>query len=186
MKPKNSRDLDRRCWSLRDKVLCLTVEKTTSRSHMHKGVSQQLIEKHRGARRGRNRPEPVSPGRLAWPVPGSVRVPLWPRCLSIYCLCLADRHIHTFIREPPTRGEAPGGSRRPPQVLKFPRRWLRIDPSRHGWPYMVKPWWSSGAMPWIHQGTYTFDSDINLILSLLLIYFDACLLSFMCVSSMWP
>jgi hypothetical protein len=96
----------------------------------------------------------------------------------------AGRHIHPFIREPPTRGEAPGGSRRPLQVLKLPRRWLMLDLSRHGWPGVVKPWWSSGVMLWIHQGTCTFDGDINLILSLLLIYFIACLLSFMCVASM--
>jgi hypothetical protein len=38
-------------------------------------------------------------------------------------------------------------------------------------------------MPWIHQGTFTFDGDINLILSLLLIYFNAFFLSFMCVAS---
>jgi hypothetical protein len=96
----------------------------------------------------------------------------------------ADRHIHPFIREPPTRGEAPGGSRRLLQVLKLPRRWLRLDPSCHDWPCVVNPWWSSEAMPWIHQSTCTFDGDINLIFSLLLIYFDACLLSFMCVASM--
>jgi hypothetical protein len=96
------------------------------------------------------------------------------------------RHIHPFIREAPTRGEAPGGSQRPPQVLKLPRIWLRLDPSHHGWPCVVKPWWSSGAVPWIHQGICTFDDDINLILSLLLIYFDACLFSFMCVASIWP
>jgi hypothetical protein len=95
----------------------------------------------------------------------------------------ASRHIHPFIRESPTRGEAPGGNRQPPQVLELPRRWLRLDPSHHGWPCVVKPWWSSRAVPWIHQGTCTFDGDINLILSLLLIYFDACLLSFMCVAS---
>jgi hypothetical protein len=96
----------------------------------------------------------------------------------------SGRHIHPFIREPPTQGEALGGSRGPPQVLKLPRRWLRLDPRRHGWPCVVKPWWSSEAVLWIHQGTCTFDGDINLIVSLLLIYFDACLLSFMCVASM--
>jgi hypothetical protein len=68
----------------------------------------------------------------------------------------------------------------------LPWRWLWLDPSRHGWPCVVKPWWSSGAMPWIHQGTCTFDGDINLILSLPLIYSNACLLSFMCVASLWP
>jgi hypothetical protein len=65
----------------------------------------------------------------------------------------------------------------------LPRRCLRLDHSRHGWPCVVKPWWSSGAMPWVHQGICTFDGYINLILSLLLIYYDACLLSFICVAS---
>jgi hypothetical protein len=27
----------------------------------------------------------------------------------------------------------------------LPRRWLRPCPSHHGWPCVVKPWWSSGA-----------------------------------------
>jgi hypothetical protein len=58
----------------------------------------------------------------------------------------AGRHIHPFIREPPTWGKAPRGSRRQPQVLNLPRRWIRLDPSRHVWPCMVKPWWSSGAV----------------------------------------
>jgi hypothetical protein len=38
----------------------------------------------------------------------------------------------------------------------FPRRWLRLDPSRHDWPCVVKLWWSSGAVPWIYQGTRTW------------------------------
>jgi hypothetical protein len=31
------------------------------------------------------------------------------------------------------------------RVLELPRRWLRPCPSRHGWPCVVKPWWSSRA-----------------------------------------
>jgi hypothetical protein len=62
-------------------------------------------------------------------------------------------------------GEAPGGSRRPLQVLEFPRRWLRLNHNHHSWPYVVKLWSSFGAVSWIHQGTCTFDGDINLILS---------------------
>jgi hypothetical protein len=31
------------------------------------------------------------------------------------------------------------------RVLVLPRRWLRPCPSHHGWPCMVKTWWSSGA-----------------------------------------
>jgi hypothetical protein len=51
-----------------------------------------------GAEPGRNGPGPVSLSRLAWPVPGSVRAPLWPRCLFIYCLCL-HRPPHPFIHQ---------------------------------------------------------------------------------------
>jgi hypothetical protein len=137
------------------------------------------IEERDGAEPGRNGPSP-----------DLFRARFSPRFALGAHLFIASasagHHIHPFIKEPPTRGEAPGGSRRPPQVLEFPRRGLRLDPSCHGWHCVVKPWWSSGAVPWIHQDTCTFDSDINLILSLLLIYFDACILSFMCVASMWP
>jgi hypothetical protein len=79
-----------------------TVEKTTLRAHMHKGASQQLTEKHRGARRGQTGPK-------------------WPR------------------------------------------------PSHHGWPCVVKPWWSSRAATWIRQVACTFNIRwCNHILS----YFD--------------
>jgi hypothetical protein len=160
------------------------MEKTTPRAHMHKGASQQLTEKHRGARRGRTRP------KWAWasrPRPAGLACSPFDLGARLFIVFSSvGRHIHLFIREPPTRGEAPGGNWRPLQVLKLLRRWLRLDPSHHGWPCVVKPWWSSGAMPWIHRGTCTFDGDINLILSLLLIYFDACFLSFMCVASIWP
>jgi hypothetical protein len=69
------------------------------------------------------------------------------RCLSINCLCLR-RPPHPSIHSSKSRrdeGEAPGGSRRPPRDLELLRRWLRPCPSCHGWPYVVKPWWSSGA-----------------------------------------
>jgi hypothetical protein len=51
-----------------------------------------------GAEPGRNGPGPVGPGRPAWPVPGSVRDPLWPKCSSIYCLCLC-RPPHPSIHQ---------------------------------------------------------------------------------------
>jgi hypothetical protein len=137
---------------------------------MHKGASQQLTKKRRGANRGRTgpkraqdgRPKPAGPARFC----ASSRPPLTYMLLYILPLpSLAATSIHSSDsrRE---EGKASGGSRRPPQVLELPRRWLRLDPSRHGWPCVVKPCWSSGAMPWIHQGTCTFDSDINLMLSL--------------------
>jgi hypothetical protein len=48
------------------------------------------IEERYGAEPGWNGPGPVGPGRLAWPVLCPVRAPLWPRCLSIYCLYLCQ------------------------------------------------------------------------------------------------
>jgi hypothetical protein len=70
--------------------------------------------------------------RPTWPVLGSVRAPFALGARLFMASASAGRHIHPFIREPPTRGEAPGGRRRPPQVLKLPRRWPRTCPSRHG------------------------------------------------------
>jgi hypothetical protein len=64
------------------------------------GASQQLTEKHPGARRGRTGPRPVGPGLPSWLVPGPVRAPLWPRCWSIYCLChrrLPHQSIHQRV-----------------------------------------------------------------------------------------
>jgi hypothetical protein len=46
----------------------------------------------------RNGPGRVGPGRPSWPVPGPVRAPLWPRCSSIYCLCLR-RPPHPSIHQ---------------------------------------------------------------------------------------
>jgi hypothetical protein len=134
-----------------------------------------------GAELGRNGPRP------AQPVFVSVRDALWPTCSSINCLCLRRPphwSIHQRVANTKEKHREEADSRHESSTL--PKRWLRLDPSRHGWPYVVKPWWSSGAMPWIHQGTCTFDRDINLILSLLLVYFDAYPLSFMCVASIWP
>jgi hypothetical protein len=95
--------------------------------------------------------------------------PFCPRCLSIYCLCLRRPPHPSNHRSRRDEGEAPGGSRRPPRVLELPRRWLRPCPSRHGWPCVVKPWWSSGAATWIRQVVCTFNIRwCNHILS----YFD--------------
>jgi hypothetical protein len=119
-----------------------------SRAHMQKGASQQMTEKHREARRGRTRPKRAWAGRprpadLACSEPGS-RPPLTYVLLYILPLPLpAATSIHSS--ESHRHKEAPGGSRRPLQVLELPRRWPRPCPSHHGWPCVVKPWWSSGA-----------------------------------------
>jgi hypothetical protein len=95
---------------------------------------------------GRNGPGPVGPGR---PSLFRARFPPPLPYVLVYLLPLppqAATSIHSSERRQ-HEGEAPRGSRRPPQVLELPRRWLRLDPSRHGWPCVVKPWWSSGAVP---------------------------------------
>jgi hypothetical protein len=133
------------------------MEKTTSRVHMHNGASQQLTEKRRGANQGRtglNGPRPVGPGRPTQPLFVAVRDTLWPKRSSINCLChrpLPQPSIHSSERCW-QEGKEQGGRRRSSQVLELPRRWHRPCPRCHGWPCVVKPWWSSGAMPWIHQG----------------------------------
>jgi hypothetical protein len=115
-----------------------------SRAHIHKGANKQLTEKHRGARQGRTGPKRAWAGR-----PGLFQARFAPPFALGARLLIASAstgcHIHPFIREPPTRGEAPGGSRRAPQVLELPRRGPIPCPSHHGWPCVVKPWWSSGA-----------------------------------------
>jgi hypothetical protein len=80
-------------------------------------------------------------------------------------------------------GEAPGGSRRPPQVLELLRRWPRPCPSRHGWPCMGKPWWSSGTATCIRQVVCTFNIRwwYKSILVFTLIYYELCL--FICVAT---
>jgi hypothetical protein len=49
------------------------------------------------------------------------------------------RPPHPFIREPPNWGIHTEGSRRRRESSTLPMRWLRLDPSRHGWPCMKKP-----------------------------------------------
>jgi hypothetical protein len=123
------------------------VEKTTSRAHKHKGASQQLTEKHRGARRaepGQNGPGPVGPGRPAQPDPSPVRSPFCPRCLPIYCLCL---------RRPPH----PSFHQRAAETKE--KHWEEVvgrresssclgDVLGHDLSTMVCPvWWSHGGVP---------------------------------------
>jgi hypothetical protein len=65
---------------------------------------------------------------------------------------LGTQESNRSIQSPESRRhevEAPGRSRWPPQVLELLRRWPRPCPSRHGWPCVTKPWWSSGAATWI-------------------------------------
>jgi hypothetical protein len=141
-----------------------------SRAHMHKGASQQLTEKHRGARRGRNGSGPVGPHQPAWPVSGTVRTPLCPRCLSIYWLCLRrppHPSIHQRVSDTKEKHrEEADGRRKSSSCLG--------DGLGHALATMVGPaWWSYGGVPEQRLEFVksfvpsTFDCDINLLLSLL-------------------
>jgi hypothetical protein len=140
---------------------------------MHKGVSQQLTEKHRGARRRRIGPKWAWAGRPRLAGPAHFHPGSWPPFALGACLFIASastsRHIHHSSESRRDEGKAPWGSRRPLRVLELPRRWLMPCPSHHGWPCVVKPWWSSEAATWIHQVICTFNIRwCNNILS----YFD--------------
>jgi hypothetical protein len=93
-----------------------------------------------------------------------------------------DRSIHSSESRR-HKGEAPGGSRRPSQVLELPGRWPRPCPSHHGWTCVVKPWWSSRAATWIRQVICTFNIRwwYKSILVFTLIYYGLCL--FICVAT---
>jgi hypothetical protein len=106
---------------------------------------------------GQNGPSPVSPGRPAWPVLGPVRAPLWPRCLSIYCLCLRrSPHPSIHQRAADTKEkhrEEADGRRKSSSCIG--------DGLGHTLATMVGPaWWIHGGvpkpMPWFHQGNCTF------------------------------
>jgi hypothetical protein len=146
-----------------------------------------LTKKHPRVNWGRTGPKRAQAGQARPAGPSCFRVssrrPL--TYVLLYKLPLpppAATSIHS-LGSSRHEGEAPGGSRRPPQVLELPERWLRSCPSRHGWPCVVKPWRSSGAMPWIHQGICTFDIRwwYKSILILTLIYYELCL--FICVAT---
>jgi hypothetical protein len=138
------RDSTRKQRSLHSKNSSLNRE-TTSKAHMQVHTNKESCKKQPGRKPGPNQAK-MGLGRPAQPTPGPVRCPLLPYVL-VYLLPLpppAATSIHSSESRR-DEGEAPGGSRRPPQVLELPRRWLRPCPSRHGCPCVVKPWWSSGA-----------------------------------------
>jgi hypothetical protein len=67
------------------RIQALTVKETTSKAHMQVHTNKGSREKQPGRKPGPNRAK-MGLGRPAQPTPGSVRCPLRPRCLSIYCL----------------------------------------------------------------------------------------------------
>jgi hypothetical protein len=123
-----------------------------------------------GAELGRNGPGPVGLGRPAWPVLGPVHAPLWPRCSSIYCLCLRwPPHPSILQRVADTkekRQEEADSHRKSSSCLG--------DGLGHALAAMVGPaWWSHGGVPEPRLEFVksfvpsTFDGDINQCLSLL-------------------
>jgi hypothetical protein len=79
------------------RIPALTVKETTSKAHMQVHTNKGSHEKQPGRKPGPNRAE-MGLGRPAQPTPGSVRCPLCPRCLSIYCV---------RCRRPPHRANHP-------------------------------------------------------------------------------
>jgi hypothetical protein len=124
-----------------------------------------------GAEPGRHGPWPIGPGLPAWPFSGPVRVPLWPRCLSIYCLCLR-RPPHPSIHQ--RAAETKEKHREEADGRRKSWSWLG-DGLGYALATMVGPtWWSHGGVlePQLEfimlSIPSTSDGDINLFLSLLL------------------
>jgi hypothetical protein len=137
MKPETSRDLNIRCWSLRDKELYLNRGEDDIKGPHAYGSKSTIDREASGSGPGpkqaqAGRPSPFS---CRFTMPFDLCAPLPPPAATSIHSLESRRH----------EGEASGGSRRLPQVLELPRRWPRPCLSHHGWPYVVKPWWSSGA-----------------------------------------
>jgi hypothetical protein len=86
VKAQNSRDLNIRYWSLRDKELYLNRGEDDVKGPHAEG-SKSAIDRETSGRNwaepGRNGPRQVGLGQPAWPVSGPVRDALWPRCFFI-------------------------------------------------------------------------------------------------------
>jgi hypothetical protein len=130
---------------------------------------QRSIGERDGAEPSRHGPGSVGPGRPSWPVSGPVHAPLWPRCSSIYCLCLRrppHPSIHQRAAETKEKHrEKDNGRRKSSSCLG--------DGLGHALAAMVGPaWWSHGGVPEPRLQFVksfvpsTFDGDINLFLSL--------------------
>jgi hypothetical protein len=128
------------------------------------------------AKPGRNGHGPVSPGRLAWPVPSPVHDTHWPRCSSINCLylcrpphpCIHQRAANTKEKH---REEA-DGLRKSLSCLG--------DGLGHTLAAMVGPaWWSHGGVSDTRLEFVksfvpsTFDGDV-IISCPTLIYINEC------------
>jgi hypothetical protein len=142
-------DLNWRCWSLYDTELYLNRWENDVRG-THAGGRKSAIDREAsGSETGPNRAG-TGLGRSAqagWPGVFWARFAPPLTHVLLYILPLptpAATSIHSSESRQ-HEGEALEGSRQPPQVLESPRRWLRPCPSHHGWPCVVKPWWSSGA-----------------------------------------
>jgi hypothetical protein len=87
VKAQNSRDLNRRCWSLREKELYLNRGEDGVKGTHAKGSKSTIDWEASGSEIGSNRAETgLGLADLACFGPGSQH--LWPRCFSINCLRL--------------------------------------------------------------------------------------------------
>jgi hypothetical protein len=136
-----------------------------------------------GAEPGRNGSGPVGPSRPAWPVSGPVCAPLWPRCSSIYCLCLRrlpypSNHQRAADTKEKHREEADN---------RHKSSSCLGDGLGHVLATMVGPaWWSHCEVPesWLEFVKSfvpsTFDGGV-IISCHTLIYYELCL--FICVAT---
>jgi hypothetical protein len=134
------------------------------------------VREQNGAETSQNGPGPIGLGRPAWPVPSSVHDALWPRCSSIYCLCLRqppDPSIHQRAADTKEKYQKEAdGHCKSLSCLG--------DGLGHALDAMVGPaWWSHGGVPEPRLEFVksfvpsTFDSDV-IISCHTLIYIDEC------------
>jgi hypothetical protein len=140
-----------------------------SKAHVQVHTNKESCKKEPGRKSGLNQAE-IGLGRPAQPTPGPVRRPFFPRCLSIYCLCLRrppHPSIHQRVAEKKEKHREEADSRRKSSSCLG-------DGLGHALAAMVGPaWWSHGGIPEPRLEFVksfvpsTFDGDINLFLSLL-------------------
>jgi hypothetical protein len=88
VKAENSEDLDRKCWSLRNKERYPNRGETDAKGPHVERVKvpedTRSITDKGGSEPGWGGPRPVNLGRLTQPTSGPIRCPLWPRQPSGY------------------------------------------------------------------------------------------------------
>jgi hypothetical protein len=146
MKAQNSRDLNKRCWSLHDKELYLNHGEDDMKGPHTEGRKSTIDREASGSETGPNQAETCMgrsaqtgrPRPAAWAISGPVRDALWPKCFSINCLRLRQPphpSIHQRVAKMKEKHrEADDGHH---ESSNFPRRWPRPTLSAmvalHGW-----------------------------------------------------